>query len=161
MVIDPESFTRTVENIFHMSFLVKDGHAKISEENILEHSQPPEEGDYENRKARRHQFVLKIDFQTWDNLKNDYNITKSMIPPFETETERKSQKGKKTAQTRTAKFRSGSGNGNDSPQKKGTNHRKNVKRKIWNPKTTDRRKMDLKKGEKNNAGNLNLDYPTA
>jgi len=62
-VVDPKSFTHTIENIFHFSFLVKDGRAKIEHEEsqyITATNEPPLDGT-----ARRNQGIIKMDYPTW------------------------------------------------------------------------------------------------
>jgi len=62
MVIDPDSFANSVENLFHLSFLVKEGHAKISDDDTVQPYEPPLDGDF---KAKRQQSIVKLDFETW------------------------------------------------------------------------------------------------
>jgi len=91
-LINPASFTQTVENIFFTSFLVKDRKAAIelidSEDHpegdigdaVIFASDPPgdeerQEGDLEAR-----QIVLEMDMKTWKDAIKAYNITESVIP---------------------------------------------------------------------------------
>jgi len=81
-IINPESFSQTVENIFYLSFLIRDGKALLDEENgelIIERSDPPDENDY-NMGIKKKQFVLEIDYDTWKDIVEVYDIRESMIP---------------------------------------------------------------------------------
>ncbi len=81
-ILDPESFSQTVENLFHFSFLIKDGQAALTlnedglpvactYKNIRfsfffsAPAQPPHEEDYTSRKAERKQCVVKFDYDMW------------------------------------------------------------------------------------------------
>jgi hypothetical protein len=84
-VTDPTSFGRTVENIFHFAFLIKDGYAKITKDDegahIAEPWHQPTQADYASESATRKQGVLALDYQTWEKVVAKYNITKAIIPP--------------------------------------------------------------------------------
>ncbi|KAK5744911.1 hypothetical protein LTR17_001662 [Elasticomyces elasticus] len=101
-VVNPRSFGQTVENIFYVSFLIKEGSVavKLDEDglptiNIEE--PPPKDGEDENgqplstpekikqKKARekeksKHQAVFALDFDTWRGLVDAFEIRESMIP---------------------------------------------------------------------------------
>ncbi|KAK4898630.1 hypothetical protein LTR27_003802 [Elasticomyces elasticus] len=101
-VVNPRSFGQTVENIFYISFLIKEGSVavKLDEDglptiNIEE--PPPKDGEDENgqplstpekitqKKARekeksKHQAVFALDFDTWRGLVDAFEIRESMIP---------------------------------------------------------------------------------
>ncbi|NXJ86999.1 EID3 inhibitor, partial [Trogon melanurus] len=68
-VIDPNSFARTVENIFHVSFLIRDGLARLKlDENALPIIEPTK--DEERRKddhgaGARNQLVISLSHQEW------------------------------------------------------------------------------------------------
>ncbi|NXO80286.1 NSE4A protein, partial [Sitta europaea] len=68
-VIDPNSFARTVENMFHVSFLIKDGLAKIKldedELPIIEPLKPSGGGEEDSRAGARNQVVLSLDQKEW------------------------------------------------------------------------------------------------
>ncbi|NWZ16269.1 NSE4A protein, partial [Agelaius phoeniceus] len=68
-VIDPNSFARTVENVFHVSFLSRDGLAKIKldedELPIIEPIKPSEGGEEDSRAAARNQVVISLDQKEW------------------------------------------------------------------------------------------------
>ncbi|ORX60218.1 hypothetical protein BCR36DRAFT_408578 [Piromyces finnis] len=81
-IINPKSFSQTVENIFYLSFLIRDGKAFLDEDNdelIIERSDPPDEEDYMHG-IKKKQFVLEIDYQTWKDIIETYDIKESMIP---------------------------------------------------------------------------------
>ncbi|MBN3307187.1 NSE4A protein, partial [Amia calva] len=66
-VIDPKSFSRTVENIFHVSFLVRDGLAKIELDNYKLPVIAPVLGEQEagGSGSGRKQCIVAISPQTW------------------------------------------------------------------------------------------------
>lgn len=73
LVVDETSFAQTVENIFYFSFLLKDGHVKIAKDNeemIIQTTLPPEEKDYQSKNAQLTHSVVKLDFNTWNDLKD-------------------------------------------------------------------------------------------
>ena len=68
-IVNPKSFAQTVENLFHFSFLVKDGQASLKVKDgipTVEPEQPPKEDDYQKGTSERKQCVIKLDFDTWE-----------------------------------------------------------------------------------------------
>ncbi|KAJ6669004.1 hypothetical protein lerEdw1_007813 [Lerista edwardsae] len=67
-VTDPNSFARTVENMFHVSFLIRDGHARIKLDQdklpVIERANPVEGENDQDNQARK-QVVLSMNYQEW------------------------------------------------------------------------------------------------
>lgn len=84
LIMDPDSFGQTIENLFHFSFLIKDGQASMSlnDKGIpeIEPAQPPLSEDYSNGKAERKQCIVNLDFELWKKLKEYFGITKGVLP---------------------------------------------------------------------------------
>ncbi|KAK9719422.1 hypothetical protein K7432_004802 [Basidiobolus ranarum] len=81
-IINPESFSQTVENIFYLSFLIRDGKAYIDDESgqpILEACMPPTQEDYAQGLVKK-QLILELDLPTWQVIIDTYNIRQSVIP---------------------------------------------------------------------------------
>lgn len=83
-VIDPNSFSRTVENIFYVSFIIRDGFARIRLDQdrlpILEPTnvnQVDEEGD--SCSYGRKQGVIALSLQDWKNIVSTFEISEAMI----------------------------------------------------------------------------------
>lgn len=83
VVLDPHSYSNTVENIYHISFLVRDGAVAI---HIDKDSKLPfltpvqkqghgqgDDGDED------HQFIVSLDMKRWKELVNAFRITKPLI----------------------------------------------------------------------------------
>ncbi|XP_067380793.1 non-structural maintenance of chromosomes element 4 homolog A isoform X1 [Channa argus] len=88
-VIDPNSFSRTVENIFHTSFLIRDGLARMYLDNDkLPCIAPVEEGEVEaGGSCSRKQCIISISPKTWKDLIDAFDITETMIHPPSSENE--------------------------------------------------------------------------
>ncbi|XP_029377294.1 non-structural maintenance of chromosomes element 4 homolog A [Echeneis naucrates] len=86
-VIDPNSFSRTVENIFHTSFLIRDGLARIYLDKAkLPCIEPVEEGEVEaGGPSSRKQCIISISPKMWRELKDAFNITETLIRPSDTD----------------------------------------------------------------------------
>jgi len=82
-VIDPTSFGQTVENIFHTSFLVKDGKAsiKLDEDKlpIINISAPYLE-DGSGSSVERFQVVMSMNISEWQRIIESFQINSPMIP---------------------------------------------------------------------------------
>ncbi|GAP90182.1 putative non-structural maintenance of chromosome element 4 [Rosellinia necatrix] len=81
-VINPKSFGQTVENMFYVSFLIRDGAVQIEfDENGLPSLQPAAAQDSSalKRDAQRHQAVLSIDMQMWRDIIDAFDITEPII----------------------------------------------------------------------------------
>ncbi|KAF7373826.1 Non-structural maintenance of chromosomes element 4 [Mycena sanguinolenta] len=83
LVVNPESFAQSVENIFYLSFLIRD--AKVAFE-IDESGAPivfachePTDEDREEG-VRKQQLIFEFDMPTWKRAIDVFKITKSHIP---------------------------------------------------------------------------------
>ncbi|NXJ95549.1 EID3 inhibitor, partial [Corythaixoides concolor] len=69
LVIDPNSFARTVENIFHVSFLIRDGFARIKLDDdklpIIEPTKDNEAKQNDSSAGARNQVVISLNQQEW------------------------------------------------------------------------------------------------
>lgn len=85
-VINPSSFSRTVENMFHVSFLIRDGLARMYlDSDKLPCIAPVEEGQVEAGGAsKRQQCVISISPKTWRELIDAFDITEPLIQPPDT-----------------------------------------------------------------------------
>ncbi|XP_005048753.1 PREDICTED: non-structural maintenance of chromosomes element 4 homolog A isoform X1 [Ficedula albicollis] len=89
-VIDPNSFARTVENMFHVSFLIRDGLAKIKmDEDELPVIEPlkPSGAEEDSRAGARNQVVLSLDQKEWQEIIETFQIREAMITPLSQSTE--------------------------------------------------------------------------
>ncbi|XP_041644870.1 non-structural maintenance of chromosomes element 4 homolog A [Cheilinus undulatus] len=90
-VIDPSSFSRTVENIFHTSFLIRDGLARMYlDDDKLPCIAPVEESEEAAEGAgSRKQGIVSITPKIWKELIDAFDITGALIPvpPSDTQNE--------------------------------------------------------------------------
>ncbi|XP_045103157.1 EP300-interacting inhibitor of differentiation 3-like [Portunus trituberculatus] len=82
-VVDPTSFSRTVENLFHVSLLVGELHAEIKEDQdglpVILPSQNT--GTGQGTRGEDKQCILSIDIEEWQQLIKAFQITEPMIKP--------------------------------------------------------------------------------
>ncbi|XP_015253731.1 non-structural maintenance of chromosomes element 4 homolog A [Cyprinodon tularosa] len=85
-VIDPNSFSRTVENIFHTSFLIRDGLARLYlDDDKLPCIEPVEEEA--GATSNRRQCIVPISPNIWRELIDVFEIREAIIQPPETQNE--------------------------------------------------------------------------
>ncbi|PVV03945.1 hypothetical protein BB560_001562 [Smittium megazygosporum] len=85
-VVNPKSFSETVENVFYLSFLIRDGKAYIDDESgqpILAACEPPDQEAYKNGLVKK-QLVFDMDMELWRAIIDAYGLTKSVIPSRDT-----------------------------------------------------------------------------
>ncbi|KAE8590129.1 hypothetical protein XENTR_v10017959 [Xenopus tropicalis] len=84
-VIDPNSFARTVENIFHVSFIIRDGFARIKLDHdklpVIEPIAQENESNIDKDNQPRYQGVISLSHQDWKEIVETFEITEPMIPP--------------------------------------------------------------------------------
>ncbi|XP_054430577.1 EP300-interacting inhibitor of differentiation 3 [Pteronotus mesoamericanus] len=83
-VIDPKSFSRTVENIFYVSFIIRDGFARIRLDEdrlpILEPININQVGEGNDPSSHgRKQGVISLSLQDWKNIVATFEISEAMI----------------------------------------------------------------------------------
>lgn len=86
-VINPDDFGQSVENLFYLSFLIRDGKCalEIDEETaepMIFLCEQPSEEDYKQG-IQKQQIVLELDMATWERAKQEFNITQPIIPQRE------------------------------------------------------------------------------
>ncbi|KAL1305913.1 hypothetical protein AAFC00_004056 [Neodothiora populina] len=82
-VINPTSFAQTVENIFYVSFLIKEGNVGIEMDSdglptLIPADQSPA-SEQREKTSRKHQAVFSIDVATWEKLVRAYCIREPLI----------------------------------------------------------------------------------
>ncbi len=88
-VHDPTDFTRTVENVFHLAFLIRDGHARVRLQSdspfaLVEAADPPENHVTSSSAAQRHQSIAALDYALWELLVRRYGRQTPLIPRLDT-----------------------------------------------------------------------------
>ncbi|XP_049740175.1 EP300-interacting inhibitor of differentiation 3 [Elephas maximus indicus] len=83
-VVDPHSFARTVENIFYVSFIIRDGYARISlDQDRLPVLQPVSNNqmgeEYDSGPSGMKQGIISLSLQDWRNIVATFQISKPMI----------------------------------------------------------------------------------
>ncbi|KAJ2454063.1 hypothetical protein EV183_001786 [Coemansia sp. RSA 2336] len=82
LVINPQSFAQSVENIFYVSFLIRDGKAYIDDSSgqpMIEACEPPQQEDYQSGLTKK-QLIFTLDQATWREIIDVYGIRQSAIP---------------------------------------------------------------------------------
>ncbi|XP_075498867.1 non-structural maintenance of chromosomes element 4 homolog A-like isoform X2 [Primulina tabacum] len=84
LMFNRNSFAQTVENLFALSFLVKDGRVHIDvDENGSQIAMPrngPSAEDIKNGVVTSHQFIFRFDFDDWKLMKSHVPEGKELMP---------------------------------------------------------------------------------
>ncbi|KAJ5947402.1 hypothetical protein N7466_000417 [Penicillium verhagenii] len=82
--INPRSFGQSVENLFYVSFLVRDGSAGVSVDSrglpTLHTSSPHLPSEAQAQGVVKRQAIFSLDFKTWEQLVDVFGIESSIIP---------------------------------------------------------------------------------
>lgn len=83
-VLDPTSFHRTVENIFHLSFLMKNNLYAVRQDDgglpYIHNVRPAEVNELQ--KGKKLQCILSITPEQWETLVKAFRVEKPMVPPL-------------------------------------------------------------------------------
>ncbi|KAH8816798.1 Nse4 C-terminal-domain-containing protein [Xylogone sp. PMI_703] len=83
-VVNPYSFGQTVENMFYVSFLIRDGKVGITYDDnglpYLDATEPRDRSEMAEQGARKHQAVIELDMDEWEQIIENWGIEESMIP---------------------------------------------------------------------------------
>ncbi|KAI0684484.1 Nse4 C-terminal-domain-containing protein [Cytidiella melzeri] len=81
-IINPNDFGQSVENMFYLSFLIRDGKCALDLDNgepIIFLSEPPSADDYEGGLSKQ-QMVMELDMATWERAIEVFGIREPTIP---------------------------------------------------------------------------------
>ncbi len=102
-VVNPRSFGQTVENLFYVSFLIRDGVVGVGNDNnmmptlrkfpvslnsrrgsadmvLSDATDPRKPNEIQEQNISKHQAVFHLNFETWEDLIDTFDIKKSIIP---------------------------------------------------------------------------------
>ncbi|KAG8747115.1 nuclear protein [Ceratobasidium sp. 414] len=82
-IINPHSFGQSVENMFYVSFMIRDAKIAFEVENdepIIYACDPPEQAEYATGEISKRQLVMELDVATWKRAIEVFNITESIVP---------------------------------------------------------------------------------
>ncbi|KAK4102166.1 hypothetical protein N658DRAFT_423994 [Parathielavia hyrcaniae] len=84
-VVNPLSFGQTVENMFYVSFLIREGSVKLDfDDDGLPSIEPVRKNasaePSRSKAAMRHQAIMSIDMATWRDIIDAFDIRQPMIP---------------------------------------------------------------------------------
>ncbi|KAH8119441.1 Nse4 C-terminal-domain-containing protein [Phellopilus nigrolimitatus] len=84
LIVNPQSFGQSVENLFYLSFLIRDGKAALeidvdSGEPIVWLCEAPTDQDYAEG-LRKKQMVMELDVETWKKAIEVFDIKESAMP---------------------------------------------------------------------------------
>ncbi|KAF3480111.1 nuclear protein Qri2/Nse4 [Arthroderma uncinatum] len=96
--INPRSFGQSVENLFYVSFLVRDGSIGMSMDGnnlpTLLPSEPLAPSEAREQGIQKHQAVFGLDFNTWAQLIETFDIKDPLIPHRDDEAENHTSTGR-------------------------------------------------------------------
>ncbi|KZV63817.1 hypothetical protein PENSPDRAFT_757693 [Peniophora sp. CONT] len=82
-ILNPNDFAQSVENMFHLSFLIRDGECALDIEDdgepMIYICERPSAQDY-TEGLKKQQLVLEFDMEVWETAKQLFDITEPMIP---------------------------------------------------------------------------------
>ncbi|KAJ5322678.1 hypothetical protein N7452_010967 [Penicillium brevicompactum] len=82
--INPRSFGQSVENLFYVSFLVRDGTVGVSTDSrglpTLHATAPYAPLEAQRQGIQKHQAVFSLDYDTWDSVIELLNLKECVIP---------------------------------------------------------------------------------
>ncbi|XP_001925740.1 non-structural maintenance of chromosomes element 4 homolog A [Sus scrofa] len=82
-VVDPHSFPRTVENIFHVSFIIRDGFARIRLDQdrlpVIEPVNINESDGIDQNTQIRNQAVIALSYREWEEIVKTFEISEAVI----------------------------------------------------------------------------------
>lgn len=80
--INPKSFGQTIENLFYVSFLIKEGRAGLGydRQGLPTIGVAGERGLEERQEAQRNQAVFTMSFEIWEDIIEAFGIEKCILP---------------------------------------------------------------------------------
>eukprot|EP00842_Homolaphlyctis_polyrhiza_P001374 jgi/Hompol1/2237/HPOL_002159-RA len=83
-ILNPNSFSQSVENLFHLSFLIRDGLASLEQDDndgelMLSTDSEPTEQDIQEGTVKIQQ-IMNFDMNMWEDAVKAYGIVDSIIP---------------------------------------------------------------------------------
>ena len=83
--VNPHSFSQSVENLFHLSFLIRDGKVAITKDArngdlMLRTASPASISDAENGDASNVQYLPEFHMKLWKDIVDGLNLRESIIP---------------------------------------------------------------------------------
>ncbi|KAF1995473.1 Nse4-domain-containing protein [Amniculicola lignicola CBS 123094] len=83
-VVNPTSFGQTVENLFYVSFLIREGNVQVLHDKhglpLVVPCQQRSLNEHRERSVKKHQAVFSLDWPTWKTFIDAFDIKEPLIP---------------------------------------------------------------------------------